>query len=88
MYYGISFRLTDLGLSVFVTQLLYAAVEVPAKVATYYTLNLIGRRSGQAWSMIITGALIGLNAAIPTGDVTSCPHHNGSTVRCCFIDRY
>ncbi|KAL0180969.1 hypothetical protein M9458_023375, partial [Cirrhinus mrigala] len=44
----------------------YGVIEVPAKVGTYFTLDWIGRRNGQAWSLIIAGSLIGLNSVIPT----------------------
>ncbi|XP_073682253.1 solute carrier family 22 member 7a [Garra rufa] len=65
-YYGISFNLTGFGLNIYLTQFVYGVIEVPAKVGTYFTLDWIGRRNGQAWSLIIAGALIGLNSIIPT----------------------
>ncbi|XP_036409372.1 solute carrier family 22 member 7a [Megalops cyprinoides] len=66
-YYGISFKITGFGLNIYLTHFVYAAIEVPAKLGTYFALSRIGRRNGQAWSLIITGTLIGLNTAIPTG---------------------
>ncbi|NP_001077330.1 solute carrier family 22 member 7a [Danio rerio] len=65
-YYGISFNITGFGLNIYLTQFIYGVIEVPAKVGTYLTLDRIGRRNGQAWSLIIAGALIGLNSVIPT----------------------
>ncbi|KAF4107376.1 solute carrier family 22 member 7a [Onychostoma macrolepis] len=65
-YYGISFNITGFGLNIYLTQFVYGVIEVPAKVGTYLTLDWIGRRNGQAWSLIIAGALIGLNSIIPT----------------------
>ncbi|MBN3312828.1 S22A7 protein, partial [Atractosteus spatula] len=65
-YYGISFKITGFGVNMYLTHFIYAAVEVPAKVGTYFVLDTIGRRNGQAWSLIITGILIGINTAIPT----------------------
>ncbi|XP_010896881.2 solute carrier family 22 member 7a [Esox lucius] len=65
-YYGISFKITGFGLNMYLTHFVYGAIEVPAKVGTYYALDCIGRRNGQAWSLIITGTLIALNTAIPT----------------------
>ncbi|KAG7492979.1 hypothetical protein MATL_G00019870 [Megalops atlanticus] len=66
-YYGISFKITGFGLNIYLTHFVYAAIEVPAKLGTYFALSRIGRRNGQAWSLIITGTLIGINTAIPTG---------------------
>ncbi|XP_070966240.1 solute carrier family 22 member 7a [Oncorhynchus clarkii lewisi] len=65
-YYGISFKITGFGLNMYLTHFVYGAIEVPAKVGAYFALDRIGRRNGQAWSLIITGALIALNTAIPT----------------------
>lgn len=65
-YYGISFKITGFGLNMYLTHFVYGAVEIPAKVGTYFVLDHIGRRNGQAWSLILTGTMIGLNTAIPT----------------------
>uniref|UniRef100_UPI003AAE8FB3 solute carrier family 22 member 7a n=1 Tax=Centroberyx gerrardi TaxID=166262 RepID=UPI003AAE8FB3 len=65
LYYGISFRISGFGLNIYLTHFIYGAIEVPAKVLTYFVLGWIGRRNGQAWFLIITGALIGINTAIP-----------------------
>ncbi|XP_066553139.1 solute carrier family 22 member 7a [Amia ocellicauda] len=65
-YYGISLKITGFGMDMYLTHFIYAAIEVPAKVGTYFVLDRIGRRNSQAWSLIITGILIGVNTAIPT----------------------
>uniref|UniRef100_A0A8C9WB10 Solute carrier family 22 member 6 n=1 Tax=Scleropages formosus TaxID=113540 RepID=A0A8C9WB10_SCLFO len=65
-YYGISFKITGFGLNMYLTHFTYAAIEVPAKVLTYFTLDRVGRRNVQAWSLIITGIFIGINTVIPT----------------------
>ncbi|XP_061685321.1 solute carrier family 22 member 7a isoform X2 [Syngnathoides biaculeatus] len=65
LYYGISFRISGFGVSIYLTQFIYGAVETPAKILTYFVLDWIGRRNGQAGFLIATGALIAVNAAIP-----------------------
>ncbi|XP_070684231.1 solute carrier family 22 member 7a [Pempheris klunzingeri] len=65
LYYGISFRISGFGVSIYLTQFIYAAIEAPAKILTFFALDWIGRRNGQAWFLITTGALIGINTAIP-----------------------
>ncbi|CAJ1054177.1 solute carrier family 22 member 7-like [Xyrichtys novacula] len=65
LYYGISFRISGFGVSIYLTQFIYGAIEAPAKIFTFFILNWIGRRNGQAWFLITTGALIGINTAIP-----------------------
>lgn len=72
LYYGISFRISDFGVSIYLTQFIYAAIEAPAKILTFFVLDWIGRRNGQATFLITTGALIGINTFIPLGYLTSC----------------
>uniref|UniRef100_A0A8D3CS35 Solute carrier family 22 member 6 n=1 Tax=Scophthalmus maximus TaxID=52904 RepID=A0A8D3CS35_SCOMX len=65
LYYGISFKISGFGVNIYLTQFIYAAIEAPAKILTFFVLDWIGRRNGQAWSLIITGALIGVNTVVP-----------------------
>ncbi|XP_075904916.1 solute carrier family 22 member 7a [Nelusetta ayraudi] len=65
MYYGISFKISGFGVDIYLTQLIYGAIEVPAKITTFFAVDWIGRRNSQAIFLIVTGALIGLNTAIP-----------------------
>ncbi|XP_034043545.1 solute carrier family 22 member 7a [Thalassophryne amazonica] len=65
LYYGISFRISGFGVNIYLTQFIYSAVEVPAKILTFYILDWMGRRNGQASFLILTGALIGINTGIP-----------------------
>ncbi|KAM4594521.1 solute carrier family 22 member 7a [Fundulus diaphanus] len=65
LYYGISFKISGFGVSIYLTQFIYGAIEIPAKILTFFILDVIGRRNGQAWFLITTGALIGINTAIP-----------------------
>ncbi|KAM9792245.1 solute carrier family 22 member 7a [Neosynchiropus ocellatus] len=65
LYYGISFKISGFGVSIYLTQFIYGAIEVPAKILTFFVLDWIGRRNGQAWFLIVTGALIGVNTMIP-----------------------
>lgn len=65
LYYGISYKISGFGVSVYLTHFIYSAIEVPAKIGCYFVLDRIGRRNGQAWFLIITGTLIGVNTAIP-----------------------
>ncbi|XP_037546355.1 solute carrier family 22 member 7-like [Nematolebias whitei] len=65
LYYGISFKISGFGVNIYLTQFIYGAIEAPAKILTFFVLDRIGRRHCQAWFLITTGALIGINAAIP-----------------------
>uniref|UniRef100_A0A3B4AY89 Major facilitator superfamily (MFS) profile domain-containing protein n=1 Tax=Periophthalmus magnuspinnatus TaxID=409849 RepID=A0A3B4AY89_9GOBI len=65
LYYGISLKISGLGVSIYLTQFIYGAIEAPAKIASFFVLDWIGRRNGQACFLIITGALVGVNTALP-----------------------
>ncbi|NXR45067.1 S22A7 protein, partial [Hippolais icterina] len=65
-YYGMSMNLTGFGLSIYLSQFVFGAIEIPAKLAMYVLVNRAGRRQSQAWTLILTGLCIGANVAIPT----------------------
>lgn len=68
LYYSISFRISGLGVSIYLAHFIYGAVETPAKILCYFLLDRIGRRNGQAGFLMATGALVAINAAVPTGE--------------------
>ncbi|KAK1171250.1 solute carrier family 22 member 7-like [Acipenser oxyrinchus oxyrinchus] len=68
-YYGISLNITGFGLNMYLTQFIYGAIELPAKLLVYYMLNRIGRRQSQAWSLLLTGVCLGINLFLPSSMV-------------------
>ncbi|NWY29469.1 S22A7 protein, partial [Pheucticus melanocephalus] len=64
-YYGLSMNLTGFGLSIYLSQFVFAVIEIPAKMGMYVLVNRIGRRQNQAWTLILTGVCIGANILIP-----------------------
>ncbi|XP_039594824.1 solute carrier family 22 member 7-like isoform X1 [Polypterus senegalus] len=66
-YYGLSLNISGLGVSIYMTQFIYGAIEVPSKCFVYLILDRIGRRRCQAWTLIFTGTCIAINMFIPTG---------------------
>ncbi|CAJ1052322.1 solute carrier family 22 member 7-like [Xyrichtys novacula] len=66
-FYGISFNITGFGLNMYLTQLTYALVELPAKVSVYYLLDKIGRRTTEVGSLVLAAACLGINIAVPKG---------------------
>ncbi|XP_077193005.1 solute carrier family 22 member 7-like isoform X2 [Paroedura picta] len=64
-YYGISLNISGFSLDPYVTQFMFGAIEIPAKLGVYFVLDRIGRRHCQAWTLIVTGFFIALNASIP-----------------------
>ncbi|XP_047433321.1 uncharacterized protein LOC125003430 [Mugil cephalus] len=64
-FYGISFNTAGFGLNIYLTQFIYASVELPAKVTAYFLFDYIGRRSTQMAALLLAGTCIGLNIVIP-----------------------
>ncbi|KAG5831748.1 solute carrier family 22 member 7-like [Anguilla anguilla] len=64
-YYGISLDITSFGLNMYLTHFIYGAIEVPAKVLVYFSLNTIGRRKTQVGTLILTGVCIAINIITP-----------------------
>ena len=67
-YYGISLNISGLGLNIYLTHFIYAAIEVPAKLMLYCCLNIVGRRKCQAGTLLLTGLCIAINIFLPQGD--------------------
>ncbi|XP_031435204.1 solute carrier family 22 member 7-like [Clupea harengus] len=62
--YGIGFNITGFGVNVYLTQFIYAAVELPTKLSVYYLLEKFGRRKTEAGSILLTGVCLGINIFI------------------------
>ncbi|CAM4646965.1 unnamed protein product [Leuciscus chuanchicus] len=65
-YYGISLNITGFGLDLYLTHFIYAAIEVPAKILIYLSLNKVGRRVTQSGTLVLTGLCIFINIITPT----------------------
>ncbi|XP_004084337.2 solute carrier family 22 member 7-like [Oryzias latipes] len=64
-YYGISFNIQGLGLSIYLTQFVYSLIELPAKGTVYYLLDKIGRRPTQMGALLCAAICLGINLVIP-----------------------
>ncbi|KAJ8361580.1 hypothetical protein SKAU_G00181050 [Synaphobranchus kaupii] len=70
-FYGISFNITGFGMNIYLTQCVYATIEVPALLAVYYFLDKIGRRRFQVWALLGVGLCLAVNIFIPK-DMSLC----------------
>ena len=74
-FYGISFDIGGFGLNLYLTQLTFALIEIPAKFIVYYLLDKIGRRKTLGGSLSFVGICILINIFIPRGMVSpDCRH--------------
>ncbi|KAM3865179.1 solute carrier family 22 member 7-like [Diretmus argenteus] len=64
-YYGISLNISGFGLNPYLTQFLFATIEIPMKIGVYYFLKKVGRKPGQVGAMLFTGGCLFINLFVP-----------------------
>ncbi|XP_067877617.1 solute carrier family 22 member 6-A-like [Heterodontus francisci] len=64
-YYGLAIDLQRFGVDIYLIQLIFGAVDIPAKLLALLSLSLIGRRFTQGTSLILAGSIILANIFIP-----------------------
>ncbi|XP_067877559.1 solute carrier family 22 member 6-A-like [Heterodontus francisci] len=64
-YYGLAMDLQGFGVDIYLIQLIFGAVDIPAKLLALLSLSLIGRRFTQGTPLILAGSIILANIFIP-----------------------
>lgn len=67
-YYGLTLDLSGLGLTVFQTQLLFGAVEIPSKLVVYQSVRYMGRRPTEVGMLVGAALTFGLRLLVPSGE--------------------
>ncbi|XP_069814945.1 solute carrier family 22 member 13-like [Dendropsophus ebraccatus] len=67
VYYGLSMNVGSFGLDIYLTQLIFGAVEIPARLGAMFAVQLIGRRLSQSLYLLLGGTACLLITAIPKG---------------------
>ncbi|XP_072345522.1 solute carrier family 22 member 6-A-like [Scyliorhinus torazame] len=57
-YYGLAIDLQGFGMDIYLIQLIFGAVDIPAKAIGFASMSLIGRRFTQGMSLILAGSII------------------------------
>ncbi|KAL8164852.1 UNVERIFIED_CONTAM: hypothetical protein K2H54_011023 [Gekko kuhli] len=65
VYYGLSLNVGSFGLDIYLTQLFFGAVEIPARVTCIFLLQWLGRKKCQAVCLLLGGAACLLITAVP-----------------------
>ncbi|XP_014112202.1 PREDICTED: solute carrier family 22 member 13 isoform X2 [Pseudopodoces humilis] len=65
VYYGLSLNVTNFGLDIYLTQLAFGAVEIPARVGCIFILQRFGRRKTQAVLLVLSGLVCLIITGIP-----------------------
>ncbi|XP_062982494.1 solute carrier family 22 member 13-like [Elgaria multicarinata webbii] len=65
VYYGVSLHVGDFGLDIYLTQLIFGAVEIPSRFSCIFLLQWLGRKKCQAAWLLLGGVVCLLIPAIP-----------------------
>ncbi|NXD07964.1 S22AD protein, partial [Nothocercus nigrocapillus] len=65
VYYGISLNVTNFGLDIYLTQLAFGAVEIPARASCILLLQWFGRKKSQGFLLLLSGLVCLIITGIP-----------------------
>lgn len=74
-YYGLAMDLQKFGVDIYLIQVIFGAVDIPAKVLITVSMSFIGRRPSQCGALIVAGVTILINLLVP---------YDKQTVRTCL----
>ncbi|KAG5284904.1 hypothetical protein AALO_G00031790 [Alosa alosa] len=64
-YYGLSMDLQKFGVDIYLIQVIFGAVDIPAKVIVTVAMSVVGRRPSQCGALILAGIAILANLLVP-----------------------
>ncbi|XP_010710633.1 solute carrier family 22 member 13-like isoform X2 [Meleagris gallopavo] len=67
VYYGLSLNVTNFGLDIYLTQLAFGAVEIPARAGCIFMLQWFGRKKSQGGLLLLSGLVCLILTVIPEG---------------------
>ncbi|XP_039699225.1 solute carrier family 22 member 13 [Pteropus medius] len=65
-YYGLSLQVEEFGLNIYLTQLIFGAVEVPARLLSIFMMQWFGRKWSQLGTLVLGGLMCIIIIFIPT----------------------
>lgn len=66
-YYGISLNIDNFGLNLYLTQFIFASMEVPMKIGVFFFLNKLGRNPSEMGALFLTAVFLVINIFVPIG---------------------
>ncbi|NWH60287.1 S22AD protein, partial [Geococcyx californianus] len=68
VYYGLSLSVSSFGLNIYLMQLIFGAVELPARFCCIFLLQWFGRKKTQAVLLLLSGLMCLVVTGIPEGE--------------------
>ncbi|XP_076606774.1 solute carrier family 22 member 6 [Chaetodon auriga] len=69
-YYGLAMDLQKFGVDIYLMQVIFGAVDIPAKVIMSVCMSVLGRRPSQCGALIIAGVTVLINVLVPADKQT------------------
>lgn len=66
-FYGLAMDLQHFGFNIYLIQVAFGSIDIPAKLGSAIGMSFIGRRATQAASVILAGLAILANIFVPRG---------------------
>lgn len=67
LYYGLGFQVGDFGLDIYLTQVIFGVVEVPARLSSIPMMEKLGRKWSQLCTLTLAGVMCVIIIFIPGG---------------------
>ncbi|XP_043931359.1 solute carrier family 22 member 6-A-like, partial [Protopterus annectens] len=64
-YYGLALDLQKFGISIYLVQVFFAVIDIPAKIICMIVMSFVGRRTAQACALTAAGLTIITNIFVP-----------------------
>ncbi|KAF7643228.1 hypothetical protein LDENG_00243070, partial [Lucifuga dentata] len=64
-YYGLAMDLQKFGVDIYLIQVIFGSVDIPAKIIITVTMSVFGRRPSQSGALILAGVCILINLLVP-----------------------
>lgn len=64
--------LQKFDVDIYLIQVIFGAVDIPAKVVITVSMSMVGRRMSQSGALIIAGITILINLLVPIGMLKTC----------------
>ncbi|XP_077127967.1 solute carrier family 22 member 13-like [Ranitomeya variabilis] len=65
VYYGLSLNVGSFGLDIYLTQLIFGAVEIPSRLGSMFIVQIFGRKLSQSLCLFLGGTVCLIITAIP-----------------------
>lgn len=82
-YFGLGLKVGDFGLDIYLTQLIFGAVEIPARCSSIFMMQWLGRKWSQMGTLVLGGIMCIAIIFVPAGTRAGFPPSRSTPFCCC-----